>query len=298
MKDPSCIRVAVALPDGAGSWNGTSTAGEAAASRSWPTLTQLDDFCFALSVATGADVIAHGLTHYGELLDAMIARQVDLAWMPPVVALRATASGRTLPIALPVRNGTAYYSAALFTRTDSPLASPRDLAGASAAWVDRQSAAGYLVVRASLRMRGIDLDRAFGENTFYGSHDAVTRAVLEGSADVGATYVQLDPRRSTPLRAGWGDARVRMLATAGPIPSDVIAAAVTMPVSTIRMLQRALVSPPNEHLKRAAGALFSAEAFIEADSEHLEPLSAMLAHLEDRAEGSQVLPTRHRRYSA
>jgi phosphonate transport system substrate-binding protein len=295
--DPPRIRVGVALPVGAG-WNGESTVRELASSRGLPTLAQLNDFCLALSVTTGVDAIPHGMAHYGELLDKMVAGELELAWLPPVVALRATASGRTLPITLPVRNGTAYYSTALFTRADSPLMSPRDLAGARAAWVDQQSAAGYLVIRGSLRMRGIDLEQAFGESAFYGSHDAVTRAVLAGSTDVGATYVLLDPRRSTPRRAGWGDAQVRMLATAGPIPADVLAATIRMPVSTIRTLQRALVAPPNEHMKRAAGALFSAEGFIEADSQHLEPLSSLLAHMEDRAERTVLPPLRHGRPGA
>jgi phosphate/phosphite/phosphonate ABC transporter binding protein len=246
------------------------------------------EFCAALAAATGVEVVAHELPEYKNLLDVMHAGQVDLAWMPPVVALRATARGRTVPIALPVRGGIAYYSTALFTRPDSRIQGLGDLAGARAAWVDRQSAAGYLVIRASLRQRGIDLDHLFSSETFYGTHAAAAEAVLDGSADVGASFVHLDPRRSKPRRAGWGDAAVRMLATAGPIPGDVIAATIRMPVSTIRAVQRALVHPPTEELRLASTELFGAEGFVEATSEHLDPMSDLLAHLEDRPEA----PTR------
>jgi phosphonate transport system substrate-binding protein len=101
---------------------------------------------------------------------------------------------------------------------------------------------------------------------------------------VGASFVHLDPRRSKPRRAGWGDAAVRMLATAGPIPGDVIAATIRIPVSKIRAVQRALVSPPSEEMRAAAGALFGAEGFIEASSEHLAPIQELLNHLDERTD--------------
>jgi phosphonate transport system substrate-binding protein len=288
----SRIRVGVALSGGSDSLNGWSTARELASNRTWPTLSHLNGFCAALGAATGTEAVAYPVGHYSELLDGMVAGDIELAWLPPVVALRATGRGKTLPIALPVRNGTAYYSTALFARAESGLVSPSDLRGVRAAWVDRQSAAGYIVIRASLKMRGVDLAQAFGQNTFYGSHDAVTRAVLEGRAEVGASYVLLDPRRSAPLRAGWGTGPVQMLATAGPIPSDVLAATVRLPVPTIRGIQRAIVNPPTEELRRAAMDLFSSQGFVEADSEHLEPLSAILNHhVEERVERSAVYPT-------
>ena len=267
------IRVAVVAPQ------------ETAVARLWrhgaPSLATVERFCAALGAATGADVSAHELPHYRDLLDRMHSGQVDLAWMPPVVALRATARGRTVPIALPVRGGSAYYSTALFTRPDSPIRSLADLGGARAAWVDRQSAAGYLVIRASLRQRGVDVDHIFSMETFYGTHPAVAQAVIDGIADVGASFVHLDPRRSKPRRAGWGDAAMRMLATAGPIPGDVITATIRMPVSTIRAVQRALVNTPSEELLAATAALFGAEGFVEATSDHLDPMSDLLNQLDD-----------------
>ncbi|MCC6551656.1 MAG: PhnD/SsuA/transferrin family substrate-binding protein [Polyangiaceae bacterium] len=269
------IRVAVVAQDEAGS--------PRAVRRGAPSHELVEGFCAGLARATGAAASPVEVPHYRDLLDAMHEGRVDLAWMPPVVALRATARGRTVPIALPVRSGTAYYSAALFARPDSRIQTAADLRGARAAWVDRHSASGYLVIRASLRQRGVDVDRVFGAETFHGTHAAVAQAVLEGAADVGASFVHLDPRRSKPRRAGWGDAAVRMLATAGPIPCDVIAASIRMPVSMIRRVQRVLLDPPSEDMRRAANELFGAEGFVEATSEHLEPMSDLLNHLDDAA---------------
>ncbi|AKT37038.1 phosphate/phosphite/phosphonate ABC transporter substrate-binding protein [Chondromyces crocatus] len=247
----------------------------------------LDRFCAALGKTAGYPVVMHDLADYGDLIDALYAGDVDIAWLPPIIALRATARGRAIPIALPMRGGTAFYATALFTHPSSRIRDLAQLRGAHAAWVDQSSAAGYLVIRASLRQRGIDLNRLFASETFYGSHAAVGKAVLEGAADVGASFVHLDPRRSRPRRAGWGDVPVRMLATAGPIPSDMIAATVRTPVEKIRAVQTALLHPSDE-LRVAATALLGAEGFIEVTSEHLAPIQDLLDHLDERIEHTPI----------
>jgi phosphonate transport system substrate-binding protein len=241
----------------------------------------LDDFCDALSAALGTEVSAHSFAGYRALLDAMHAGDADLAWLPPVIALKATARGRTIPIALPVRGGVASFSTALFTRETSVLRDPQDLRGVRAAWVDRESAAGYVVIRASLRARGVNVDRVFTAESFLGSHEAVVRAVESGAADVGATFVHLDPETGKVRRAGWGYAKMRVIAVAGPIPSDVVAASIRMPVSTIRAVQRALMDPADRALAAAARALLDAEGFVEARSEHLDALTGLLSHLDE-----------------
>jgi phosphate/phosphite/phosphonate ABC transporter binding protein len=243
---------------------------------------RLDLFCEALARALGVPVEAYGVAHYRELLDAMHEGQLDLAWLPPIIALRATARGRTLPIAIPVRGGAASFSSALFTRPGSSLKRPADLLGVRAAWVDRQSAAGYLVVRASLRAQGFDLERAFASESFLGSHDAVVQAVLGGAADVGATFVHLDAARNNAvLRAGWGTATPQVIAYGGPIPNDVVAAGIHVPVPTIRAVQRALCGAAHAPLRVAADKLMGAEGFVVPQPEHLDPLGRLLEYLDD-----------------
>ncbi|HZO12896.1 MAG TPA: PhnD/SsuA/transferrin family substrate-binding protein, partial [Polyangiaceae bacterium] len=149
----------------------------------------LEEFCRCLAQATGVRVTAHGMWHYHHLLEALSAGQLDLVWLPPILALRATARAGCVPIAIPVRHGVSTYSTALFTRPDSRIRNTDDLQGVRAAWVDRQSAAGYLIIRALLRSNGVDLTKAFAHEKFLGTHDAVAQAVLEGEVDVGATFV-------------------------------------------------------------------------------------------------------------
>lgn len=250
----------------------------------------LEGFCSALSSASKLRVTAVGVGHYHTLLDAIEKGDVDVAWLPPILASLASARGKVIPIALPVRNGFCCYSTALFTRTESTLHSPRDLLNCRAAWVDKQSAAGYLIIRSHLKSLGIDLGRAFGSEQFLGSHSAVARAVMAGDADVGATFVYLDPKslgstgHITPVSAGWGSARVRILAHAGPIPSDVIAVSARMTPAIRTQLQRMLVYGQSAVVRQAASALFGAEGFQAPMAEHLRPLTSLLAGLESTIE--------------
>jgi phosphonate transport system substrate-binding protein len=278
---PSRIRVGIAMP-----------AEDGAAHALVP---HLDAFCAALSAAVGAAVTGQRLDHYRDLLEAVHAGHIDLAWLPPIISVRASSMGRTIPIALPLRDGAAWFSSILFTRKGSPLRAPADLAGARAAWVDRQSAAGYQVIRASLRADGIDLDRAFGDERFLGSHEAMVEAVLSGEADVGATWGHLGPAGQIKS-AGWGSAEVHVLALAGPIPADVIAAGIRLPVAQIRAVQRALCASPSPALKEAAARVFNAQGFVQAKPEHMAAITKLLEYMDDpRGDGEgprRELPSR------
>jgi phosphonate transport system substrate-binding protein len=146
------------------------------------------------------------------------------------------------------------------------------------------------VIRASLRAQGHDIDQVFVSESFLGSHEAVVEAVMSGAADVGATYVYRDPDGSSVLRAGWGEARPQVISYAGPIPSDVIAASIRMPVPLIRAVQRALANTDDAALAHAARDLLGAEGFIEARPEHLQPLDRLLGYLDDHQPTLSAFP--------
>jgi phosphate/phosphite/phosphonate ABC transporter binding protein len=244
---------------------------------------KLDEFCAALAAATGLDVVAVGVWYYHRLLEAMDVGDVDVAWLPPILAATAMIRGLAVPFALPVRGGVTSYSTALFTRDDSPYRELPDVVGVRAAWVDRQSASGYLLIRAHLRLLGLDLERAVSADRFTGSHEEVAQAVLDGSVDVGASYVHLDPTDDRPLRAAWGDARVRVLAHAGPIPADVIARSRRLDDKAQRTMERALVSGQSPRLRDASRVLLGAEGFALPRPGHLDAVAALLPALDEHA---------------
>jgi phosphonate transport system substrate-binding protein len=244
----------------------------------------LDAFCNALSDASGLNVTGVGVWYNSRLMEALDVGDVDIAWLPPILAAQAVHDGRATPIAIPVRSGVSSYSAALFAAEASPLRGVEDLSNARAAWVDRQSASGYLLIRAHLRAAGVNLDRAFAENRFMGSHEEVVRAVVEGAADVGATFVYLDAKRGVPKRSGWGRERVRVLAHAGPIPADVLAASARFPSRDARVVQELLLNRSHAGLCAATAELLGTEVFAPPVSSHLEALTALLPSLDHHAQ--------------
>jgi phosphonate transport system substrate-binding protein len=211
------------------------------------------------------------------LLHRLKQGEVDLAWLAPIVALDALRSDVS-PVALPARGDTSWYWAALFIRDDSPLFGLATLQKARVAWVDERSASGYLVIRAALEAEGFDVDRGFSSQIFTRSHDAVVREVLADPYVVGATYLHLDKNGSVS-RAGWGDAKVRELKRAGPIPSDVLAAGSTLKPNVVERIRSALCENPPAELADAALPLFGARRFTpvgHAEFAHLRALERYL----------------------
>jgi phosphonate transport system substrate-binding protein len=244
-----------------------------------PTQGRLRLLCDALTVASEVRVVPHVVSSYGDVLAGLHWGEIHLAWLPPMVALRAISRDSARPLVAPIRAGSAWYWTSLFARADSALESVEQLAGARVAWVDRFSAAGYLVIRASLRKQGIDLDRAFGEQLFVGTHDAVGRAVSEGQADVGATFTHFDDAGRI-RNAGWGRAKVRVLKSAGPIPSDVLAASSMLPQRIAQQVAEILLGAGHADVHRAACDLFVATGFAAVDRQHLKHLEELIAYVE------------------
>ena len=241
-----------------------------------PTRGELDAFCEALSQSTGLGITPYAAPRYDRLLRRLHLGEVELAWLPPVVALSALRD-EALPVALPVRGETPWFWTALFTGPDSEIRTLADLRRARAVWVAGDSASGYLVIRAALRAEGFDPDRGFESERFTESHEDVVRAVLADPRAVGATYMHLDADGEL-LRAGWGGARVRELKRAGPIPGDVLAAAKNLPPHSRTAIARALETPDDELLD-AMSTLFSAKRFVPAERAHLAHLEALGRYL-------------------
>ena len=161
---------------------------------------------------------------YRALAQSVRDGKSDVAWLPPVVY--AWLAEAVTPLGCIARGGSTSYSAALVVLEGSSLLTLADLPGTRAGWVDPWSAAGYVVPRIELARAGIDPSATFRTETFYGSHRDALLALARGDCDVAGTYARTREDKTDPEGA-WSeleDVRVRVLATFGSIPSDVIAA--------------------------------------------------------------------------
>lgn len=134
---------------------------------------------------------------YQGMIQSLERGEALAAWGPPLVCAWAEAFGGR-GLVRSVRQGFGTYRAAVVARRGEgvDLTSP----GLRAAWVDRDSMAGYVLPQAMLRERGLRPSRHFAEAKFLESYEATLQAVLDRKADL--TSVWASPAHASPPRDG------------------------------------------------------------------------------------------------
>jgi phosphonate transport system substrate-binding protein len=174
----------------------------------------------------GVEVKATVAQDYRGLIEAMRSGQLDFAWLNPVGYVDAAREGIANVLLKSSREGGPFYWSAFIVRTDSRFKTLQDLQGASIAWVDPNSAAGYTFPKATLISNKLDADKLFSKQVFAGGHDAVVFSVLNGTVDVGATFSNNTKGTSGSWTQYLTDPaqqkRIRVLAYSKPIPGDTV----------------------------------------------------------------------------
>lgn len=241
---------------------------------------KLDRFVWWLNKRAKLDLELREAESYEALAADVKKGRVDVAWLPPVVHVRLASEVSTLGTIL--RGGRVTYEAALAVRKDSKAKTVLATKGTRAGWVDPWSAAGYVLPRVSLALLGANLDGFFASETFYGSHQATVKALLDGDCDVIGTYARADGKGKVTGGAwsdlpGASDAQVRVLETFGAIPPDVIATRTGL-VEPQRDAIRAAFQAASEtdEGKRLLRAAFGGDTFVEDMSRSYESLARAL----------------------
>ena len=209
--------------------------------------TPFGELCSLASAASGVRFEPVFASSYDELAAAIREGEVGLAWLPPVPTIELENRGVASVLAIPARRGATTYHAAFITRRGGPK-TLAELRGRRAAWVQRDSAAGYLVPRMHLAAQGFDVLRFFSRELFVHSHNAVVDAVVNGDADVGATFCNVDVPTGRVVRSSWQDESgaslrpVEAIATMGPIPNDAVVASGAVPAAARSALTRWLLT--------------------------------------------------------
>jgi phosphonate transport system substrate-binding protein len=238
----------------------------------------------------GLDIALSAQPAYEKVAQLLHRGDIDAAWLPPIPFIALERSGGVTALARQHLAGRSHYYSAIIVAVGSGIRSIGKLEGMRAAWVDRHSASGFVIPRIQLAALGVDPRTAFASQRFYGTHEAVVRAVAEGDADFGATYVRLD-RKGTIVHGPWSSmpkfARsIRTLTKFGEIPSDVVAARPDLDPEIRDRLQEALLGLG----KDARGKILLREIFG-ADELRLPDPSGytILRHLTRDAEAEGLL---------
>ena len=122
-------------------------------------------------------------------LQSMVADGVvDAAWAPPFVCARLELRGLRVAVR-GNRGGASSYRAALVCRRSARYElTVASLTRARAAWVDRDSVGGYLLVAALLKSKNIDPVTVFAEQKYLGSYREALKAVAEERSDVTSIF--------------------------------------------------------------------------------------------------------------
>jgi phosphonate transport system substrate-binding protein len=178
----------------------------------------------SLSIEMGEELQVQVAEDYGAIARAVREGSAELVWAPSAVCAQVEDDARA--IWKTMREGRSEYRSALVARHASRLALER-LAKTRAAWVDPLSIGGYLLVRQHLIERGIDPERTFDTQDFYGTHPAALEAVMEERADVAALSVpgphMEHVQQALVLHAGRAGAQeLTALAVTAAAPNDAL----------------------------------------------------------------------------
>lgn len=254
--------------------------------------TRFDELCALASAAAGVRFEPVLTTSYDELASAIREGEVGLAWLPPIPTIELEARNAASVLAIPARRGATTYHSAFIVRRGGPK-TLAELRGRRAAWVQRDSAAGYLVPRMYLAAQGFDFLRFFSRELFVHSHSGVIDAVVAGDADVGATFCDVDAATGKVVRSAWQDSQgnsirpVEAIATMGPIPNDALVASSEVPAGARSALTRWLLTLDGRAKEIFEGLLGSGDFRVPATN-HYDMLRHALraAH----ARGQNALP--------
>lgn len=240
----------------------------------------LERFGALLAHEVGTPVSLAVVPSYAELEAALSAGEAQLAWVPPIL-LADGDDTRLVPLVSSERNGAREYCSVLFVRGDSDRQTLADLRGARVAWVDQCSAAGYLLPRLHLIVEGVRLESLFADEQFYGTHDAVVRAVFAGDADVGATFGGPPGAEDADARSGFHDVEprqpVRVLFRSAPVPSDAVVCDASLPADVRAKVAAALLHLGTFAIGRlVTQRLFGADGFAPFDPRALAQIRTLV----------------------
>jgi ABC-type phosphate/phosphonate transport system substrate-binding protein len=253
--------------------------------------TRFRALCTELGEAIGTELEPFTARDYGELTEAFEKGSLGLAWVPPVTAARLVRRHIVAPLAIPSRGGKGAYTSVVIAHEDAPSSleahpTPR------VAWVDPESAAGYLAARGPMLAAGVT---GFVSERFFGSHGAVVDAVAIRAVDLGATFATFDDATGELLDAEWLDeARrklrpVKVVARFGSIPNDSLVVSARWPRELQERARAWLLEATPERLG-ILGSLLRTDRFAPVDEGWQSGIERVLS--EARAHGLPELGAR------
>lgn len=143
-----------------------------------------------LEAKLGTKVEFTPVTDYAAAVEALVNKQVDLAWFGGFTFVQAhqRSGGKVVPL---VQREEDEKFRSVFITTNPAIKSLADLKGRNLSFGSQSSTSGHLMPRSFLLAAGIDPDKDLKRVAFSGAHDATVAAVASGKVDAGALNISV-----------------------------------------------------------------------------------------------------------
>lgn len=158
-----------------------------------------------LSKKTGATVEMTIPTNYSAVVEALVADQVDIAYLGGFTYVQASKRAGVVPLVQRERDR--QFHSLFITQPKSPIQSLTDLKGHSFAFGDVNSTSGHLMPESFMREAKVDPQVIKGA-IYTGGHDATLLAVANGKVDAGAMDETVFQRMTTTGKVDPATVRV------------------------------------------------------------------------------------------
>lgn len=130
------------------------------------------------------------VTDYAASVEALVNKQVDMAWFGGFTFVQANvrSGGKMIPL---VQREEDEKFRSVFISSDASIKSLADLKGKTFSFGSQSSTSGHLMPRSVLLDAKIDPDRDFKRVAYSGAHDATIAAVAAGKVDAGAINISV-----------------------------------------------------------------------------------------------------------
>jgi phosphonate transport system substrate-binding protein len=143
-----------------------------------------------LEAKLGTKVEFTPVTDYAAAVEALVNKQVDLAWFGGFTFVQANqrSGGKVVPL---VQREEDEKFRSVFITTNPAIKTLADLKGRNLSFGSQSSTSGHLMPRSFLLAAGVDPDRDLKRVAFSGAHDATVAAVASGKVDAGALNISV-----------------------------------------------------------------------------------------------------------
>ena len=221
------------------------------------TMKSTDAFIKHAEKETGVKWEVYTASDYSGVMNAMMAKQIDLAWLSGFSYCQtyADSKGAVEPlVAAQEPDGSMGYNAVIVVKTESPYKSYEDLKGKVVARTDPLSGSGYLIPTAAFRKMGKPVDQ-FYQSPLAGGHPQAVLGVLKGTYEGAFTWTSKDDNignlRQMMNKGLLKREQIRVVWTSPPLPSPPVVIRKDLPLEMRADLEKLFVRLKNHDMKLA-----------------------------------------------